>query len=262
MIMKLFKLVAVMAVVLFASCSAPKNITYFQDVQGGSEIHVSQPYQVKVQPGDKLRIIVSTQDERLTNMFNLSTGSSSSSMTSGSGGALGYTVNSQGTIDFPVIGEVRVAGMNREQIAAEIKGLLQSRDLIKEPVVVVDYLNLGVTVLGDVSSPGHFSITNARYTVLEAIADAGDLQITGDRTNVKIIRQEVGKQSVYEVNLNDAASLYSSPAFFLQQNDVVYVTPNNKRKRESTTNGNTPLTYGFWMSLASFLMSTAVFITK
>jgi len=259
--MKFFNLVASLAVVMLASCSTPKEITYFQDVQGGSEIHVSQPYQVKVQPGDKLRIVVSTQDERLTNMFNLSSGSSNTA-TSGSGGALGYTVSSQGTIDFPVIGEVRVAGMNREQIAFEIKGLLQSRDLIKEPVVIVDYLNLGVTVLGDVSSPGHFNITNDRYTVLEAIADAGDLTITGERTNVKIIRQEVGKQSVYEVNLNDAASLYSSPAFFLQQNDVVYVTPNNKRKRESTINGNTPLTYGFWMSLASFLMSTAVFITK
>lgn len=259
--MKLLKAMAAMAVIALASCSAPKDITYFQDVQGGSEIHVSQPYQVKVQPGDKLRIIVSTQDERLTNMFNLSAGTSNTTSTAG-GGSLGYTVTSQGTIDFPVIGEVRVVGMNREQIAAEIKGILQSRDLIKEPVVVVDYLNLGVTVLGDVSSPGHFGITNDRYTILEAIADAGDLQITGDRSNVKVIRQEVGKQSVYEVNLTDAASLYSSPAFFLQQNDVVYVTPNNKRKRESTTNGNTPLTYSFWMSLASFLMSTAVLITK
>lgn len=258
--MKGIKFAAVLAVVALASCSAPKDITYFQDVQGGSEIHVSQPFQVKVQPGDKLRIIVSTQNERLTEMFNLS--SRSSSTTTTQGGALGYTVNSKGTIDFPVIGEIRVAGMNREQIAAEIKGLLQSRDLVQEPVVVVDYLNLGVTVLGDVRSPGHFNITNDRYTVLEAIADAGDLQITGERTNVKIIRQEVGKQSVYEVNLNDAASLYSSPAFFLQQNDVVYVTPNNKKKRESTTNGNTPLTYGFWMSLASFLMSTALFIKR
>lgn len=257
--MKGLKFAAMLAVVALASCSAPKDITYFQDVQGGSEIHVSQPYQVKVQPGDKLRIIVSTQNERLTEMFNLS---SSSTNTTTQGGALGYTVNSQGTIDFPVIGEIRVAGMNREQIAAEIKGLLQSRDLVQEPVVIVDYLNLGVTVLGDVRSPGHFGITNDRYTVLEAIADAGDLQITGERTNVKVIRQEVGKQSVYEVNLNDAASLYASPAFFLQQNDVVYVTPNNKKKRESTTNGNTPLTYGFWMSLASFLMSTAVFLTR
>ena len=258
--MKGIKFVAVLAVVALASCSAPKDITYFQDVQGGSEIHVSQPFQVKVQPGDKLRIIVSTQNERLTEMFNLS--SRSSSTTTTQGGSLGYTVTSKGTIDFPVIGEIRVAGMNREQIAAEIEGLLQSKDLVQEPVVVVDYLNLGVTVLGDVKNPGHFGITNDRYTVLEAIADAGDLQITGERTNVKIIRQEVGKQSIYEVNLNDAESLYSSPAFFLQQNDVVYVTPNNKKKRESTTNGNTPLTYGFWMSLASFLMSTALFLKR
>ncbi|MCM1450890.1 MAG: polysaccharide biosynthesis/export family protein [Clostridium sp.] len=260
--MKFVKLLAVMAIAALASCGTPKNIAYFQDVQGGSEIHVSQPYQVKVQPGDKLRIIVSTQDERLTNMFNISSGSGSTSVSGSGGGGLGYTVTSQGTIDFPVVGEVRVAGMNREQIAAEIKGILQSRDLIKEPVVIVDFLNLGVTVLGDVKSPGHFSISNDRYTILEAIADAGDLAITGERTNIKIIRQEVGKQSVYEVNLNNATELYSSPAFFLQQNDVIYVTPNNKKKRESTINGNTPLTYGFWMSLASFLMSTALFITR
>lgn len=259
--MKLFKLAAAISLIALASCGTPKDITYFQDVNNGSEIFVSQPYQVKVQPGDKMRIIVSTQDDRITSMFNLSAGQLTYSTNNvNTGGALGYTVTSQGTIDFPVIGEVHVAGMNREQIAAEIKGILQARDLIKEPVVVVDYLNLGVSVLGDVNKPGHFDILNDRYTVLEAIADAGDLQISGERTNVKIIRQEVGKQKIYEVDLTDATSLYSSPAFFLQQNDVVYVTPNNKRKRESTINGNTPLTYGFWMSLASLLMSTALLI--
>lgn len=251
----------IIGILCLTACNTPKDITYFQDVTAGSSIEVKQPYQVKVQPGDKLRIIVSTKDERLSEMFNIqSTGITNTA--SDQGNQLGYTVNPWGEIDFPQIGMQKVSGLTRDQVAALLKKELQDNDLVKDPVVIVDFLNMGVVVLGDVKSPGHYRITNDRFTLLEALAMAGDLNITADRTNIMVTRETVGRQEVYEVSLLDAEQLYKSPAFFLQQNDVIYVEPNNKRKRESTINGNTALTYGFWMSLASFLMSTAVFITK
>ncbi|MDE7376162.1 MAG: polysaccharide biosynthesis/export family protein [Muribaculaceae bacterium] len=216
---------------------------------------------MKVQPGDKLRIIVTTKDERLSDMFNIQTTGLTNNSTD-VGNQLGYTVNPAGEIDFPQIGMQKVAGLTRDQIATLLKKTIENNDLAKDPVVIVDFLNMGVDVLGDVKTPGHYRITNDRFTILEALAMAGDLNITADRSNIKIVREIVGRQEVYEVNLLDAQQLYKSPAFYLQQNDVVYVEPNGKRKRESTINGNTALTYGFWMSLASFIMSTAVLITK
>lgn len=250
-------------ILCLTSCSTPKDITYFQDVHAGSSIEVKQPYQVKVQPGDKLRIIVSTKDQRLSEMFNIQAPSGISASTSNeASNQLGYTVNPWGEIDFPQIGMQTVAGLTRDEIAALLKKELEEKDLIKDPVIVVDFLNMGVVVLGDVKSPGHYRITNDRFTILEALSMAGDLNITANRKNILVTRELVGRQEVYEINLLDAEQLYKSPAFFLQQNDVIYVDPNDKRKRESTINGNTALTYGFWMSLASFIMSTAVLITK
>lgn len=220
------------------------------------------PAEVKIQPGDKLRIIVSTPDQRLSEQFNLQTGSMQSTSYTTVANQIGYTVLADGTIDFPELGSIKVADMTREEIANYIRKLLTDAEMVNDPVVVVDYLNMGVSVLGDVNNPGRHNIVKDRYTILEAIAAAGDLAITGERTNIKVFRQEVGEQKVYEVNLCDAESLYASPVFYLQQNDVVYVEPNDKRKREATTNGNTLLSYSFYLTCGSFLMSLAVLLFK
>lgn len=251
----------ILGITLLSSCKTPKDIVYFQDVKSGSSIYVGAPNQVKVQPGDKLRIIVCTQDDKLTDMFNLQFNRNSGA-TNTADNPLGYTVMPDGNIDFPVIGILKVCGLTRDQIAIRVKEELQKRDLVRAPIVVVDFMNLGVSVLGDVKSPGFYPIKNDRYTVLEAIADAGDLNITGNRKNITVMRQEVGNQKVFKLNLLDAKSLYSSPAFFLQQNDVVYIEPNDKRKRETTSNGNKPMTYGFWISIASFIMTVAAFTVR
>ena len=152
--------------------------------------------------------------------------------------------------------------MTRDQVADYIRRELIGRDLVKDPVVIVQFMNLSVAVLGEVKSPGRVPIEKDKITILDAIADAGDLTIDGERTNVKIIRTDGAKQSVYEVDLTDANSVYNSPVFYLQQDDVVYVTPNNKARRGSTVNGNTLQTYAFWMSLATFLMSIGVLVFK
>ena len=200
-------------------------------------------------------------------MFNLpivsqqicqeSTGSSGTSR-----GVSGYTVDSFGDINFPVLGKIRVEGMTREQIADYLTKQLKEQELIKDPVVTVEFMNLGVSVLGEVNRPGRISINRDNMTILDALSEAGDLTIFGKREKVLVLRQEDGKQRVYGVNLCSADHIYTSPVYYLQQNDVVYVIPNDTKSRQSTVNGNTVRSTSFWISLASLITSIAVLIVK
>ena len=267
--MKFCKILSLILMVLAAvSCSTPKEISYFQDLQPGvTELTITDPVEIKVRPKDKLSILVNTQDQKLTNMFNLpivsqqigqeSTGSSGTSR-----GVSGYTVDSFGDINFPVLGKIRVEGMTREQIADYLTKQLKEQELIKDPVVTVEFMNLGVSVLGEVNRPGRISINRDNMTILDAISEAGDLTIFGKREKVLVLRQEDGKQRVYGVNLCSAEHIYTSPVYYLQQNDVVYVIPNNTKSRQSTVNGNTVRSTSFWISLASLITSIAVLIVK
>ena len=267
--MKFCKILSLILMVLAAvSCSTPKEISYFQDLQPGvTELTVTDPVEIKVRPKDKLSILVNAQDQKLTNMFNLpivsqqigqeSTGSSGTSR-----GVSGYTVDSFGDINFPVLGKIRVEGMTREQIADYLTKQLKEQELIKDPVVTVEFMNLGVSVLGEVNKPGRISINRDNMTILDAISEAGDLTIFGKREKVLVLRQEDGKQRVYGINLCSADHIYSSPVYYLQQNDVVYVIPNDTKSRQSTVNGNTVRSTSFWISLASLITSIAVLIVK
>ena len=262
-----FLLIAWMAV----SCSTPSQISYFQDLRPGeSEQQVVAATEIKVRPADKLSIIVNSRDPQLTQLFNLpyvtkqlGQGSIVSSFTSNnSQGVSGYTVDEQGMIDFPVLGKIKVAGMNREEIAAFIKGELLAKNLIKDPVVTVEYMNLCISVLGEVANPGRYNIDRDKVTLLDAISMAGDLTIYGKREKILVLREEEGVQRVYGVNLCSAEHLYTSPVYYLRQNDVVYVEPNNVRARQATVNGNNVRSTSFWISLASLLTTIAVLVFK
>ena len=267
--MKFRKILSLTLMVLAAvSCSTPKEISYFQDLQPGvTELTITDPVEIKVRPKDKLSILINAQDQKLTNMFNLpivsqqigqeSTGSSGTSR-----GVSGYTVDTDGYINFPVLGKIKVEGMTREQIAEYLTGQLKEKELIKEPVVTVEFMNLGVSVLGEVNRPGRISINRDNLTILDALSEAGDLTIFGKREKVLVLRQENGKQRVYGINLCSADQLYTSPVYYLQQNDVVYVEPNDTKSRQSTVNGNTVRSTSFWISLASLITSIAVLIAK
>ncbi|MGN0053732.1 MAG: polysaccharide biosynthesis/export family protein [Bacteroides sp.] len=259
--MKPCKILSLVATVWMAvSCSTPKEITYFQDLQPDvTELFVIDPAEIRIRPKDKLSILVNCQDEKLNELFNLR---NTSGNTSGNRIELGYTVDSRGVIHFPVLGKVKVEGMTREQIAAHLTEQLRGQELIKDPVVTVEYLNLGVEVLGEVNNPGRISISRDNMTLLDALSEAGDLTIFGRRDKVLVLRQEDGRQRVYGVNLCSADQLYSSPVYYLQQNDVVYVEPNDTKSRQSTVNGNTVRSTSFWLSLASFLTSIIVLIAK
>ena len=265
--MNFFKNLSLTLMMLTAvSCGTPKEITYFQDLKPGqTQLAITDPVEIRVRPKDKLSILVNAPDQKLTNMFNLPIISQQVGQESASGtsrGISGYTVDSEGNISFPVLGKVRVDGMTREQIAEHLTTQLKEQELIKDPVVTVEFMNLFVSVMGEVNHAGRIKIDRDNFTILDALSEAGDLTIFGKRERVLVLRQENGKQVVYGVNLCDARQIYSSPVYYLQQNDVVYVEPNDTKSRQSTVNGNTVRSTSFYISLASLITSIAVLIAK
>ena len=260
--------VLVGAVALFFSCSTPKNIAYIQDVKEGTVLTPPMASSIRLKPMDQISIIVSCRDPQVAAMFNLPTytrrigeqSNLSANLGSNTNGMSGYTVDSKGAIDFPIIGEVLVSGLTREQAANLIKERLVESKQIKDPVVTVEFMNLGFSVLGEVVRPGRYAIDRDKFTVLDALSRAGDLTINGQRENVTLLRSEGGKDQAYQINLLNAESLYASPAFYVQQGDIIYVTPNERRQRESTINGNTIRSTSFWISLSSLATSVAVLV--
>lgn len=256
---------AAVLALLLSACGAPK-LGYFQDVENGSVHTLAAPHIIRIQPGDKLSILVSSKNPELAYLYNLPVVGHYQSSTSGKGlttsTVTNYTVNPDGTINFPVLGKIQIGGMTRSDVADEIKARLVNGDHIKDAQVTVDFLDMYVEVMGEVKTPGRFIIDHDKITLLDALSKAGDLTIYGKRDNVLVVREENGKQMSYRVDLTDANALYSSPVFYLHQNDLVYVEPNPKRARESTANGNAFLQPTLWISLASFLTTIIVLITK
>lgn len=256
---------------LFWSCATPKEVVYFQDLQqGDGSLAAVQAKEIRVRPDDKISIIVNSRDPQLTDLFNLpyvsrQLGQTLRSVTSTYGqsqGVSGYTVDSDGNIDFPVLGKIHVEGMTREEIGRCIKDELVGQDLVKDPIVTVEFMNLTVSVMGEVAKPGRYAIERDRITILDALSMAGDLTIYGRRDAVMVQRMEGDTLQVYQLNLVSGQDVYNSPAFYLQQNDLVYVAPNDVKVRESTVNGNNIRSTSFWISLGSLLSSVAVLITN
>jgi len=264
--MKFTKLIMLMSLVLVvASCNAPK-LGYFQDVQSGQVHDLQQPKLVTVQPGDKLSILVGSKDPGLAYLFNLQivgrykTSQSDANLSTSQ--VASYTVDENGEIDFPVLGKISLKGMTRSEISAYIKNQLITRDLLKDPIVTVDFLDLFFSVMGEVNSPGRFLMDHDVTTIIDALSRARDLTINGKRDNVLVMREENGQQMAYRVDLTNLQSLYSSPVYYLKQGDMIYVEPNEKKAREATAAGNAFLQPTLWISLASLLTSVSVLIFK
>ena len=261
-------LFSVSVALALCSCSAPKQIVYFQDIAEGysGPLPLSKP--ITVQPEDKISILVNSKDPELANLFNLPVVSrylgtnSAGTNPPVQGTVSGYTLDSKGNIDFPVLGKVYIAGLSRQEIGARIKDELISRNLVKDPIVTVEFMNLTISVLGEVTKPGRYNIDKDKITLMEAIGMAGDLSIYGKRENVTVVRRENGGESVYRVDISSGKDLYASPVYYLKQNDVIYVEPNSMRVRQSTVNGNNVRSASFWMSLASLLTTITVLFVK
>lgn len=259
---------------LASSCTAPQDIAYFQDAEAIRGMMLQSEQLLRLRPEDKINIVVNSADPMLEQQFTLmasSTGNvlgsphtlrTTANRSSSNGMIIAYTVDQQGDINFPVLGKISVAGKTRAEVADYITRRLVSRDLVKDPIVTVEFVNLGVNVLGEVRNPGHQDITTDHYTVLDAIAHAGDLTINGQRQNVMVCRHEDGTDQTYIIDLTNRQKMLLSPGYYLQQNDVVVVTPNDKAKRGATLNGNTILTPSFWISVASLLATITALIIR
>lgn len=265
---------SLLAAALLTSCGVPRNITYFQDAEGLNDMAVQAEQQFTLRPEDKINIVVNSSNPMLEQQFTLTTqtganytlgGSVSPKTTSGRsygvGQAIAYTVDEQGTINFPVLGKISVAGKTRSQVAEYIQDRLIARELVEDPIVTVEYVNLGVNVLGEVARPGHIDITKDHFTITDAIAHAGDLTINGKRENIIVTRQVDGTNKVYTIDLTNMQETLNSEAYYLQQNDLIYVSPNSKKKRETRAVGNTFNTPGVWISLASLATTIITLIT-
>lgn len=266
--------VVVIGIMLATSCGSTHDIAYMQDLTKGQQIQLEAAQQLKAQPDDKLTIVVTCDKPVLASMFNLpyvtnrigtgtsGTNGSISTNSATENGIMAYTVDKQGNIDFPVFGQIHVAGLERAEIAALIRNMLIDGNQIKDPTIVVEFMNHYVTVIGEVSRPGRYNLNRDKTTLLDMIGEAGDLTINGRRQPVKVLRNNGGKCQVYEVDLCRGADLLKSPVFFVQPNDLVYVEPNKKRSNESTLNNNTLQTPSFWLSLGSFMLTLGVLIFK
>ena len=253
---------------LMSSCNVSKNITYFQDIQDGQTASNEQPRpEIRLRPEDKISIIVNTKVPELTALFNLPyttriLGQTQEQVSSTNQGTSGYIIKADGNIDFPVLGLVQAAGLTRDELAAHIKSELIDRNLVNEPVVTVEFVNLQFAVMGEVKAPGSYKITRDHITLLDALSMAGDLNINGRRDNVLVLRPDAqGKLTAYKVDMRSFDDVKNSPVYYIHQNDYIYVEPNKKRANESTVNANTVQSASFWISVVSLLASVATTIS-
>ena len=172
---------------------------------------------------------------------------------------LGYVVDNAGYIDFPVLGPIEVAGLTRWELSELIKNRLIKDGLLSDAVVTVESMNFKVSVIGEVNAPGTFTLNNDKVTILQAISLARDLTIFGMRENVCVIRESEGERTIYEINLCDV-SMFNSPAYYLQQNDVIYVQPSEIKARQSTVDDKSLRMTSIVLSSGSLLLTIASLI--
>ena len=238
----------------FISCGSKQDVVYFQDVDNIGSSKSINNYSPTIRTDDMLTITVSALDQDAARPFNLP-------MVSFTGDGSNvtktvqqtYLVDTNGNIDFPVLGNIKLAGLNRIQATELIKNMLI--DYIKKPIVIIRIVNYKITVLGDVSNPGSFIIPNERITIVEALGLAGDMTIQAKRKNVLEIREENGKKTYNRIDMTSETA-FNSPVYYLLQNDVIYVEPNNSRVKSSAVGPNVSAT----LSVISTLVTVAALI--
>jgi polysaccharide export outer membrane protein len=262
-ISRIFTAAALVAILASCSSQTYKKINYIQDITDNTSMSMSVNKGIIIQPQDQLSIIVTSRDPKMAVPFNLSVSTfytgSEMSAAGGSQRITGYVVNNEGDIAFPSLGDIHVAGLNRWELQDLIKDRLSDTGLLKDAIVTVEFLNFKVSVLGEVASPGTYSVTGDKITILQALALARDLTIYGQRDNVKVIREQNGKRQIYTMDLT-SSDIFNSPAYYLQQNDVVYVTPSTVRAGQGEINENYFKSGSFWISLTSISATLATLI--
>lgn len=247
------------------SCRTYEKINYIQDVKTGQAEQIDNQNIIRIQPRDMISVIVSSRNPELAKLFNLPVYSYQAGTEFSESGSsmrlLGYNVSDEGTIEFPILGTLKVAGLSREETSEMIKEKIIASQMIKDPVVTVQFLNFKVAVMGEVSSPGSYTFEGDRLTVLDALSMAHDLTIYGRRDRVFVIREENGERNIHQMDLR-SVDLFKSPAYYLQQNDIVYVEPNHVRAGQSTINENNIKSVSLWVTIGSFLATITTLIVN
>ena len=255
--LKLFIGAILVFTMILTSCTSYKSVPYLQNSQSFDESIVSSLFDAKIMPKDQITITVNTTDPLAAAPFNLTvqsnvTNTLTNRTATTQASLMSYLVANDGTIDFPILGTLYVGGKTKYEVEAMLQERLKTY-LNERPVVNVRMANFKISVLGEVTAPGEFTISKEKVNVLEALALAHDMTIWGRRDNVKLIREHAnGTHQIIELNLNDA-SIVNSPYYQLQQNDILYVTPNETKAKNSDIGQSTSL----WFSATSILVSLA-----
>lgn len=268
---KLLRLVFIVgvAMMMFASCVSNKEMTYVQGIDSTyfAPREIVKDYGLLIQPDDELAISVSSKDRELIAPFNNGTvingggGANSYSTANTTSGMTYFYVSKDGTIDFPILGKIKVEGLTINQVSDVIQKQIRA-GYISDAIVSTKIMSFKVTVMGDVRKPGVQTLKGQRLTLLEALGNAGDLNNTAVRKNILVVREENGKRVAYRVDLTDSRSVFNSPAYFLQQNDVIYVQSNKAEKVKGSTSYTYLSVVGTFVSMVTSVVSLIVALSK
>ncbi|MDQ5928871.1 MAG: polysaccharide biosynthesis/export protein [Bacteroidota bacterium] len=244
---------------LFFSCASKKEIVYYQNIDGVNASQNIASYEVKIQPDDLLMIIVSAEDPEIAIPFNLMSvtvpNTANLMAAAGQQTMQSYLVDRSGNIEFPVLGKLQVGGLTRTEVLQSLKDKIGV--YIKNPIINLRIMNFKVSLQGEVNLPGTYSVTSERVTLIEALSMAKDLTIYGKRKNILVIREINGAKSYNRVDITKA-DFINSPFYYLAQNDVIYVEPNNTKVNAAAVGPNTSVI----ISAISILISLSVLLFK
>ena len=258
--MRYIQLIALGAMLLLGASNAQRNVLYLQDVQSGTEVVLPENYIIRLKPLDQVTMTVNSRTPELATPFN---SSSSYNSLAGNGTTSNIsehnlqvlTIDKDGFITVPVIGNVQCAGMTRDELAEEIERRIIEGGYLVDPQVNIRFAELTISIIGEVQKPGRYDIRKDQLSILEALALAGDLTIYGNRADVAVVREKDGKSIVTKLDLR-SSEIFSSPCFYLEQNDVIIVSPNKYKAATAEINQNR----SFWISLASTTISLATLV--
>ena len=242
--------IALLGIVLLSSCASKSDVVFFQDAQTFETLVDKSTFVPKFKVDDVISIHVSTINPELSAPFNLIRGSRE--------GGIGqeqvdYIVDKDGEIDFPVIGKIKVVGLSPQEVRVLLRDELS--EYLKEPIINIRLRNFTVTILGEVNRPGTYDVNGEQITILEALGFAGDLTIKGMRENILVIRDFNGAKTYSRIDLTSKNAL-KSPVYYLTQNDVVYVEPNQSAITQSSLDNRATI----WVSIASVLITSTVLV--
>ena len=251
----LFPIMVVTVILMMVGCGSSKEVAYWQNIDSISLAASKGLYDAKIMPKDELTILVQTTDPLTSEPFNLR----STGQTSNKDQITGYLVDNDGMINFPIVGKIHVAGLTKTECEDLIKSKIQPYLARTEnPLVSVRTSSYRITVIGEVNRPGVIPVATEKISLIEALAEAGDMTIYGKRNNVLLVREDKsGEKHKVRLNMNDA-NIINSPYYYLQQNDIIYVEPHKVKARNTFFGSNTSIFYsviGITTSLVSLLIT-------